>query len=397
MDSSESDESVYEASKNESKITQINLLLVGETGVGKSTFINSFANYLSFSNMSEASKQDPILSLIPAKFVLTNEEGEEQEVFVGCDDNEVFEVGAAATQYPRSYKFAFDHFIVCLIDTPGMGDPRGIEVDRENMENILQHIRGYKTIDAICVLLKPNNARLTVTFEFCIKQLLIHLDKSASKNIVYVFTNSRSTFYKPGDTGPALRKILNGVQEQHPDTPIKYDKENRFCFDNEAFRFLVAVKNKISFPIEVTKDFACSWSRSSDEAIRMMQYIIQLKPHKVKNTVNINEARRLISLLSKPLADISENVVKNIAVLKNQKLRIAQCSSDVELLKDNLYIPCITLEFQYFSQPRTVCAGDRCRKVYKIDGLAVTHYPQRCHNPCNLDGIVSLFCFSKRN
>lgn len=175
------------ASKS-SSLKRLNLLLLGETGVGKSTFINAFANYLSFNDMREASGQDPVLSLIPTKFTITDEEGVEKEVTIGNDDNEVFVAGQAGTQYPKSYIFPFDHFEVCLIDTPGMGDPRGLNVDRENMERILTHLRGYENIHAICVLLKPNNAKLTVTFEFCIKQLLIHLEKSASRNILYVFT-----------------------------------------------------------------------------------------------------------------------------------------------------------------------------------------------------------------
>ena len=59
-----------------------------------------------------------------------------------------------------------------LIDTPGIGDCRGIEKDKENVENILAFLTCYDKINAVVVLLKPNNARLTVAFKFCVLELL---------------------------------------------------------------------------------------------------------------------------------------------------------------------------------------------------------------------------------
>ncbi len=75
---------------------------------------------------------------------------------------------------------------------------RGIEQDRENFQNILNCISCYEEIHGICVLLKPNNSKLNIMFEFCIKELLTHLHKGAANNIVFLFTNVRNTFYTPG-------------------------------------------------------------------------------------------------------------------------------------------------------------------------------------------------------
>ena len=91
---------------------------------------------------------------------------------------------------------------------------RGIEQDKENFQNILSYISYYEEIQGICILLKPNNSRLTVMFEFCIKELLTYLHKSAAKNIIFCFTNARNTNYRPGETGASLAKegkICNSV------------------------------------------------------------------------------------------------------------------------------------------------------------------------------------------
>ena len=72
---------------------------------------------------------------------------------------------------------------------------------------------------------------------FYAQQLLAHLHKDAAKNIAFVFTNSRSTFYQPGDTLPNLTLLL----EKFKNVKIEALEKNMFCFDNEAFRFLACV------------------------------------------------------------------------------------------------------------------------------------------------------------
>lgn len=112
------------------------------------------------------------------------------------------------------------------------GTVGGIDQDKKNFANTLDFLQCFDKISAVVVLLKPNNARLTVAFKFCVLELLTHLHKSLVSNIMFAFTNSRGTFYRPGDTLPALKKLLNEKQ-----ISIDVSKENYFCFDNEAFRY----------------------------------------------------------------------------------------------------------------------------------------------------------------
>ena len=94
-------------------------------------------------------------------------------------------------------------------------------MDKKHFEAILNSLRTYDKIHAVVVLLKPNNPRLSVAFKFCILELLRHLHKSLESNIIFAFTNSRGTFYQPGDN-----------------LKIDVSPSNYFCFDNEAFRYL---------------------------------------------------------------------------------------------------------------------------------------------------------------
>ncbi len=153
------------------------------------------------------------------------------DIVLGSDANEVFTTGQSATQYPREYVIETNTTRYHLIDTPGIGDCRGIEQDKVNFDNILAFLTCYDKINAVVVLLKPNNSRLTVAFKFCVLELLTHLHKSVVTNIIFAFTHSRATFYEPGDSLPILEELLKQYKIDIKLSPSKY-----VCFDNEAFR-----------------------------------------------------------------------------------------------------------------------------------------------------------------
>ncbi|CAF3338324.1 unnamed protein product, partial [Rotaria sp. Silwood2] len=53
-----------------SEYTYMNVLLLGESGVGKSTFINAIVNYIKFDKLEQARSGQPIV-LMPVSFLLT--------------------------------------------------------------------------------------------------------------------------------------------------------------------------------------------------------------------------------------------------------------------------------------------------------------------------------------
>ncbi|CAF4835070.1 unnamed protein product [Rotaria sp. Silwood1] len=270
------DPSTSSTSQSTPSVNTINILLLGETGVGKSTFINAFVNYLKFGSLEKARTRKPII-LIPVSFIVTVGDNFEEHIVkfgnIDNSNNEDFDhPGQSVTQRCKSYLFHLDETntnTLRIIDTPGFGDTRGLEQDNFNMQHILEYINNLTHLNAICFLLKPNTSRLNIFFRTCITQLFSLLDRNAFNNIIFCFTNSRSTFYTPGDTAPALKQML--ISLSIGDVPFK--KDNTFCFDSESFRYLVALQNGIPFNDDEKHEYEISWSMSVNESNRLIGYI----------------------------------------------------------------------------------------------------------------------------
>ena len=320
--------SFFLTSKQEGKDEIFNVLLLGESGVGKSTFINAFVNYLQFETFKEAQTAEPIV-LLPISFIITHGTAfEEQNVtYDGLDSssNEDHEhAGQSVTQHCKSYLFTLkdekhNGRKVRLIDTPGIGDVRGVDQDDRNMQDILSFISSLTHLHAICIVMKPNVTRLNIAFPSCLAQLFDLLGEKARDHILFCFTNTRATFYGPGDTAPVLKKLLASL----PVTGVPFGKANSFCFDSESFRYLVAKKCGVQFENDQLEQYEESWKRSSEESKRLFQcvtlkgkgYLID-QDHKSRTNAQLK-----INLLIRPILEAMRNNLRNIVLIKAKTSR----------------------------------------------------------------------------
>ncbi len=289
---------------------EINVLLLGETGVGKSTFINAFVNYLKFQTLEQAERGVPV-ALIPVSFLITI--GDQFDEFIvrfgDADQNEDHEhQGQSVTQHCKSYVFDLnDQSSLRLIDTPGIGDTRGVAQDIKNIDHILTYVNTLPHLHAVCLLLKPNASRLNVFFRSCINQLLTYLTPIGFNNIIFCFTNSRSTFYAPGDTGRLLREMLN--QEHLTDIP--FQKQNTFCFDSESFRYLAARRCNIEFDNYQKVECKNSWNASVTESVRLLNFIRTREPYALQEYQSPRKAALDITMLARPLMETLRLIIYN--------------------------------------------------------------------------------------
>ncbi|KAN0000946.1 hypothetical protein ACTFIZ_001403 [Dictyostelium cf. discoideum] len=341
------------------------LLLLGLTGVGKSTFINMMVNYIKYSSLDKALENATLDQIFTIASKIEIEDDNKIHNFT-LGDVDDYETGSSVTQFSRRYRIKLpDGKTLCLIDAPGVGDPEGTLQDNKHFENILHEISSLKKLNAICILMRPNETRATILFKYCLNQLLFHLHSSAKDNVFFCFTNTRASFYKPGPTRTILEDHLKKMKIE-----INLN-EKLFCFDNESFNYLAVKKycaatgDETNFPEEQISNFGKSWEKSSEDFHKLLKEITKAKPHDVSNTMCINNARTMISNLNQPLSSCISNINTNIKLMEQQSEKLRNNSFNESLL----FIPVSVVKTENLENSLLVCTRKGCTS--------------NTENPCN--------------
>ncbi|CAF2196017.1 unnamed protein product [Rotaria magnacalcarata] len=295
----------------------INVLLLGESGVGKSTFINALVNYIKFESFKNAHSNEPAVAMPVSFLMTTGDQFQEQIVKFGDEDTneDHHHPGQSVTQHCRSYTFqSRTQQKIRIIDTPGIGDTRGQSQDDLNIQHILAFISNLSHLNAICILLKPNESRLNIVFRSYFDRLLNFLGENARHNIVFCFTNTRATFYAPGNTAPLLKRMLSSSAIKN----IPFEKSNTFCFDSESFRYVVALNAGIEFDTFQENEYEQSWTKSAMESARLLTYVCgtELKPYVQHEWQSIEHAQFKINQMTRPILETVRNIFRNILILQ---------------------------------------------------------------------------------
>lgn len=150
------------------------ILLVGETGTGKTTLINAMVNYIFGVNFDD-----------DFRFILVDER----------DDPDRSEA-QSQTDYITAFVFhnmpgmPFEYNYV-LIDTPGFGDTRGIERDQQmilQIEKFLTQDYGVDQVDGVGFVIPASATRLTHTQRYVYDSLASVFGKDIKDNIFIMAT-----------------------------------------------------------------------------------------------------------------------------------------------------------------------------------------------------------------
>ncbi|XDV19471.1 hypothetical protein PO909_024937 [Leuciscus waleckii] len=189
--------------KDTSKRNKI-VLLVGETGAGKTTLINTMVNYL-----------------LGVKF--------EDEIWYEITEEEARDQSESQTSEITMYEvFPESPISLTIIDTPGYGDTRGLEKDLEvasNLSTLFQSNDGVREVDAVCFVIQASKNRLSDRQHYIISSVLSLFGKDIVNNIVFLITHSDGLPAK--NVLSAIDKGKIPCRRDHSGQPVHFLFNNR--------------------------------------------------------------------------------------------------------------------------------------------------------------------------
>uniref|UniRef100_A0A3P9CXW9 Septin-type G domain-containing protein n=1 Tax=Maylandia zebra TaxID=106582 RepID=A0A3P9CXW9_9CICH len=189
------------------------IMVLGATGAGKTTLINGMINYILGVKWED-----------PYRFKLVDE-GE----LTSQSESQTSEVTVYKVKHQQGFEIEFS---LTIVDTPGFGDTRGIEKDREIVEqlrNLFSAQGGVSEIDAVCFVAQAALARLTPTQKYVFDSVLSIFGNDVAENIWILVT------FADGQHPPVLEAI-NALKVPCPKTqdglPVHFKFNNSALFAN---------------------------------------------------------------------------------------------------------------------------------------------------------------------
>ncbi|XP_036419561.1 uncharacterized protein LOC118803151, partial [Colossoma macropomum] len=279
------------------------ILVVGETRTGKTTLINGIVNYTLGVKIDD-----------DVWFEITEDRGVNQTEPETADQTE-----KQTTEITVYEVFVQENQIsVTIIDTPGYGDTRGAEYDQQIAENLFKLFKndtGVKEIDAVCLVVKAAENRLSDRQHYIFDAILSLFGEDIEENIVFFMTHS--------DGGPPTN-IINAIKK----AKIPCRKENGtdpvyFLFNNrQAEQRTTKHQKAYQFAWELTeeslKDFFTSLkdqnTKSLEKTGRVLTEQIRLKAcvSNLQERIEFKELKQEeLTQIQEALKENQENIERN--------------------------------------------------------------------------------------
>ncbi|TRY71292.1 hypothetical protein DNTS_007634 [Danionella cerebrum] len=149
-----------------------NIMMIGATGAGKTTLINSMINYI----MGVQWKDE-------FRFVLIDEGKQKSQA-----ESQTSQITAYKINHMEGFRVPFS---LTIVDTPGFGDTKGISHDQKitaQVQEFFSSHGGIDSIDAVCFVVQASLARLTHTQRYIFDSILSIFGKDIAENIVMMMT-----------------------------------------------------------------------------------------------------------------------------------------------------------------------------------------------------------------
>ncbi|KAL0970648.1 hypothetical protein UPYG_G00245080 [Umbra pygmaea] len=332
--------------KDPSKVNRT-LLLVGETGAGKSTMINAMINYV-----MGVEREDKIWFEIIEEGKRSQAESQTSEVIV----YDIF--GFEGRRVPYS---------LTIIDTPGYGDTRGIQEDRlitEMLHDLFRSPEGIHQIDAVGFVVKASTNRLSDRQRYIFEAVLSLFGKDMENQIIAFISHS--------DGGPATNAL-----EALKNANIKCakDKDNQpvhFLFNNRQTEIVTNRKQE--------RAMNSAWDTTTDGMDEFSEFLGKISPQKLKMTVEVLTKRVKLEACVNNIQDRIEMIEGKQALLKKTHDELWKHKKEIEENKNfvitvtETYKQRVTIE----ERPNKAVCCTVCEENCHYPGCTIAKDPYWC-------------------
>jgi hypothetical protein len=262
-------------------------LLLGDSGSGKSTFINYLTNFLEGEkDFDKIINKPKILKIaIPVK----NWEENVLEKFKNHNkENNINDITTSQTTECFEYTFNSQSNI-SFIDSPGLNDTNGCESDIKNMRKIIEAVTKEKILNGIILLVNGTMPRLSTSMSNFISMLKSFLPVDIIKNVRVVLTNCEEEscnfdleclkdIFVTGERSYTMQNsLLRWNKEQQPSARLYETMKSSWDGSMEILELMIS--KLISMPsvdthlFKITKETA---EAMSQKIIKHMNSLIEL-------------------------------------------------------------------------------------------------------------------------
>ena len=327
-------------------VKKATIVVLGATGAGKSSLINLL--YLWSKNVKNLKQVNEVL--IPTKYLKGTGVNTESDIL---------KQDQSQTQFCHVHKFEIQiedkNISLSVMDTPGLGDVRGIQQDDDNANKIIETISKTNELNSIVLMLNGAEPRVNERVKYIVQRIIGILPNVIKENLILVLSNTR---------------ISPNLDVKSLDVEVPSDRV--FSIDNFIFSIDLS-KISESQLRQINVDF----QNLKEKVGLVIQMAISLKPTSSNSFRQIMENRdEFKSEITSLIVNLENNIkVKNhfLKLLNEFKNKENQVNDQIDMasLKDIQYPSITKISTDYHN---TCC--NQCNS--------------NCHENCSLQEISSI-------
>ena len=320
------------------------MLLIGETGSGKTSFLNFICNAERIQAVGYVSASKDFRPFHDIK--LENAEARKME---------------SKTSGAKLYQMTICGLNVGVIDSPGFGDSRGLDQDKKNAREIVRALNEEEYVNCICLIINGRTSRMSATLKYVMSEITSILPRVVLDNIIVVFTNSAD----PLDVNFDVRAL-----EEFFGQPITADRV--FCIENPYCRFEKAREKQHSLPEEmITEGLSKTFERAGEMLVKFHKSIAEFDAVHTHHFENLYRKKQEIEKKTVSLLTDYDNQKELEAKIKQVEEEVEAATRSMHLNKDYTATLTVTRWIQVQTdRHNTLCSARGCFS--------------NCHAPCTL-------------